>query len=122
MLCYAMCPQYLEQVNSWALISQQANNLSKQHYGVMIISIIDPISIALRHIINVVVAGESDSKEEGQAVLESTYRCHVISRLVHVSRVYGINLQDRSIAAFINVLSELVLSSSKFLNQVRRDQ
>ena len=117
-----MCPQYLEQVNSWALISQQANNLSKQHYGVMIISIIDPISIALRHIINVVVAGESDSKEEGQAALESTYRCHVISRLVHVSRVYGINLQDRSIAAIINVLSELVLSSSKFLNQVRPDQ
>jgi hypothetical protein len=108
----------LEQVNSWALISQQANNLSKQHYGVLIACIIDPISVALRHIINVVVAGESDCREEGQVVLESIYRSHVITLLVHVSRVYGINLPDRSIAAIINVLSELVLSSSKFLSQV----
>lgn len=104
---------------------------------------IEACSIILRNIVTVVAAvGEnnnssnnnnsSSSKEDTQAVLEAIYRSHLIEHLIDACRTYGSNsnnnnsttrtstllLSGKCVATVANVLSELVLSSSKFLNQV----
>ena len=88
----------------------------------MVGNIIDPVSVILRLVVSTVVASDDSRggyRDEGQWVLEAAYRNQLVGRLVAVGRVFGAHLSDRCIAAIVHILSELVLSSSKFLNQVR---
>ena len=89
-------------------------------YGALVGALLEASCLTLRNIMAVVVLGEPTCKEEGQAILEAVYRSHLISRLVDACRSYGggNSLSARCVAALVNVLSELVLSSSKFLAQV----
>lgn len=59
----------------------------------------------------------SSAKEDAQAILEAVYRSQLVVKLVEGCRNYGANLSGKCVAALVHILSELVLSSSKFLAQ-----
>lgn len=83
-------------------------------------SIVEATCMSLVTIMSAIVAGEGVNKDDSQSLLESIYRTQLIRRLIEVCRNYGgsSSLSATCISAIINILSELVLSSSKFLAQV----
>ena len=123
----------MEQCNLWGLITQsfhKNNNnsadlddvhSSSNSYGALVGNTLESCCVILRNIMCLIVgADENASKEDVQAVLEAIYRSHIIDRLLEACKMYGANISGKCVAALVNVLSELVLSSSKFLAQVRR--
>ena len=138
--------QHLEQSNMWGLVTQSCQQQSSSnamldpenssgggggnhingggggggssYFGALVGRTFEACGIVLRNVMFMVVAGEVRAREDAQAALEAVYRSHVIARLVDACRTYGASLSGRCVTAVVSVLSELVLSSSKFLQQV----
>jgi hypothetical protein len=117
----------LEQCNTWSLVtqsSQQGNSYnnnsleSSASYGALAGHLNEACSIVLRNVMYMVVAGDPGLKEESSAALEAAYRHHLTGRVVEACTHYGSSLSGRCVAAVLSGVSELVLTSSKFLVQV----
>lgn len=99
--------------------SDTASSNGSSGHGVLVAQTVEACSVVLRNVVCPVVAGDSSAaKEDVQAALESIYRAHVVGRLPEACRVYGASLSEKCISAVVAALSELVLSSSKYLAQV----
>lgn len=71
----------------------------------------------LNHIITWVTSGLLTQKEDAQYLLEQIYTVSFLPTLLLGAKVYGNGITGKSINQLLYVLSELVLSSSKFLSQ-----
>ncbi len=112
----------------WALVAQPYLRFTSSEeaeenpsgHGLLVAQTVEACSIVLRNVVCIVVAGDSSAaKEDAQAALEAIYRTHAVARLVEACRVYGASLSEKCVSAVVTGLSELVLSSSKFLSQVK---
>jgi hypothetical protein len=116
--------QHLEACNMWALITQSSGKHSTADpegltaHGSLVGRTVEACAVILRNIVLVTVAVDGAAKEDSQAALESLYKSHTISRLVDACKQYGTSLSPRCVALLVCTMSELALSSSKFLAQV----
>ena len=135
--------QHLDACNQWALIVQSCNQSSGgnvyiyerenfKSYGAIVASMLDCVGSLLKilmmfvtmhqsHVATITessVVPESGQRDDAQSFLEAVYRSQLINGLIEAFRSYGPNVSSAFVASTLSVLSELVLSSSKFLNQV----
>jgi hypothetical protein len=57
------------------------------------------------------------STREAQSILEAIYKTHIINSIVDGLHTYALHLNEKTMARLLHVLSELVLTSSKFMAQ-----
>jgi hypothetical protein len=69
----------------------------------------------LNHLVTWVTSGLFVQKEDAQQLLELLYSLSFVPLLLHNARNYGNYFSGKTVSQMLNVLSELVLSSSKFL-------
>lgn len=75
------------------------------------------VTSVLNHIITWVTSGLLAQKEDAQHLIEQTYSLCFVPALINCAKISGNALSGKCISQLMNVLSELVLSSSKFLLQ-----
>jgi hypothetical protein len=108
----------------WALITQSSGKHSTADpealtaHGSLVGRTVEACSVVLRNVVLITIAPDAAAKEDSQAALESLYKSHSVARLVDACKQYGASLSPRCVALLVCTLSELALSSSKFLAQV----
>lgn len=124
----ACVPIHLELCHMWGLVTQsqsatgadtwiEQNALSPGHIVNSILSASSSILRTIMHSIGHITAADTQNKES-QTILEGIYKTQFIKCFLEAMRVYGSKLSDGTITCIINVLSELVLTSSKFITQL----
>lgn len=123
-------PQYLEMASNWAIV--MANN---DEYGgatgefeegirggsagskteSQASSVIGSAAKALRGLVSLI--GVVANTKTAQAVLDAFYRTQLTQCLVECMRTFGPKLHYRTVANLCHVLSELVLTSSRFMTK-----
>ena len=123
----ACLPIHLELCHMWGLVTQsqsaaggdtwiEPNALSPGHIVNSILSASSSILRTIMHSIGNITATDAQNKES-QAILEGIYKTQFIKCFLEAMRIYGSKLSDDTITCIIHVLSELVLTSSKFITQ-----
>jgi hypothetical protein len=108
----------------WALVTQFPGRVAASDpdgfsaHGSLVARTVEACAVVIRNVVLVTIAADTAAKDDAQAALEALYKSHTVSRLLEACKQYGSSLSPRSVAAIINALHELVLSSSKFLAQV----
>jgi len=124
LLALVCLPQHLELVSMWTLVTHTNTNANVNHddneRGGLVDDLVAASSSILRSL-TVIVATETSSKES-QLLLESIHKTQMIKTLVLALKSFGASLSDGSLASIIYVLSELVLTSSKFMSQFSEAQ
>lgn len=80
-------------------------------------SVLTAQSSVINHIVAWIASGLVTSKDEIQAVLEALYRSNTIKQILSRASLLSPFLSHKCMHHVINIMSELVLTSSKFLTQ-----
>lgn len=108
----------------WSLVTQSASNNAVfeteelRTYGAIVSKLLESSSVVLKYIMNFVInGGAAVSKEEVSATMEAMFRSKLVGCLVESARTYGANLSPHCTANIVNIMCELVLSTTAFLKQ-----
>lgn len=108
----------------WSHVTQSAPNNAifeteeLKVYGAIVSKLLESSSVVLKYIMNFVInGGTAISKEEVSGTMEAMFRSKLVGCLVESARTYGANLSSHCTANIVNVMCELVLSTTAFLKQ-----
>ena len=108
----------------WSLVTQSAANNAVfeteelSTYGAIVSKLLESSSVILKCIMNFVInGGTAITKEEVSGAMEAMFRSKLVGCLVESARTYGANLSPHCTANIVNVMCELVLSTTAFLKQ-----
>eukprot|EP01039_Chlorochromonas_danica_P000352 gene348-377_t len=122
-LLLTLSPEFLESVSQWvslvhAASCQSACVLQGLHgQGQLIGQIMATIISIANHVITWVTSGFIAHKDDAQYLFEQIYKLSLIPILLKMAKAFGHYLTGKAIGQLMNLLSELILSSSKFLLQ-----
>jgi fused-like protein len=112
-------PQYLDMASNWAVV--MANRHGGEFQGGsgdtsienQAGSVVGSVSKALRGLVTLI--GVASNTKTAQVVLDALYRTQLTPCLIECMRAFGDKLSARTVADVSHVLSELVLTSSRFM-------
>ena len=141
LLALVCLPQHLELVSMWTLVTHTNTNTNEDNERGGLVDDLAAASSSILRSLTVVLASETTGKES-QLLLESMHKTQMIKTLILALKViltlnnnintntntntnlkaFGASLSEGSLASIIYVLSELVLTSSKFMTQFSEAQ
>lgn len=110
----------LERGGRWAERQGQtalAALLALQDAGLWAAAALSQAAALVHHVLLWLAAGLRLPREDAQQALETLYRQQAVRLLLQTAAAYGAQLSHRCAHHLVNALSELVLTSSKFLAQ-----
>ena len=110
-------PQHLEMSNTWALGEVLPSNKSimNENTSSIVSGMIGSVGKILRSVLTQI--GVLPNSRDSQFSLDSIYKTQLVQCLIEAIKEFGSTLTDVAVADLSHVLSELVLTSSRFMSK-----